>query len=135
MGEWSPECERVVWIGGATKATPGARFLGFNMRDGIRWVTQGRITVATEGRHLAFDVHIGLFRISSWEYFVVPDEYGEGCTLVEQWTDRRPGFVGSLNDRFLGSRRHINRRGIRRTLVSVKAAAEKSLPSSFADSR
>src|SRR5450756_1969528 len=28
MGEWSPECERVIWRGGATSAAHGAQFLG-----------------------------------------------------------------------------------------------------------
>src|SRR5680860_1177525 len=30
MGEWSPECERVAWRGGATCAAKGAQFLGFH---------------------------------------------------------------------------------------------------------
>ena len=33
MGEWSPECERVTWRGGATRAAEGAQFIGHNKAD------------------------------------------------------------------------------------------------------
>ena len=38
MGEWSPECYRVNWLGGATSpAQPGARFKGWNKSGLLRW--------------------------------------------------------------------------------------------------
>ena len=46
MGEWSPECERVTWRGGATSAVSGAHFLGYNRAGLIRWMTQGEVVTA-----------------------------------------------------------------------------------------
>ena len=36
-GEWSHECVDIVWLGGATAATPGARFRGRNKQGIFRW--------------------------------------------------------------------------------------------------
>ena len=57
MGEWSPECERVEWAGGATGPAAGARFVGHN-RGGpfkrFRWSRHGRVLTADPGREFAF---------------------------------------------------------------------------------
>ena len=98
MGEWSPECERVSWRGGAT--------------------------TAEKGRHLAFDVFIGPAAISHWEYFIVPDDDGSGCTVAEEWTDRRGAASRAISERILGDRRSHNRSGIRQTLAALKRSAE-----------
>jgi hemerythrin-like domain-containing protein len=37
VGEWSHECVGVVWLDGATEATPGARFRGRNKQGIFRW--------------------------------------------------------------------------------------------------
>ncbi|HOF63305.1 MAG TPA: SRPBCC family protein [Dermatophilaceae bacterium] len=124
MGEWSPECERVSWRGSATKATKGAQFVGFNRRGTLRWITFGKITAAEQGRHLAFDVFFGPMAISHWEYFVVPDTNGEGCTVAEEWTDRRSSSSRAMSERILGNRTTHNRTGIRLTLAALKRSAE-----------
>ena len=54
MGEWSPECQRCEWIGGATGPSVGARFKGSNRRGLIRWSTTPRVIVADLGREFAF---------------------------------------------------------------------------------
>ena len=56
MGEWSPECERVTWRGGATSAARGAQFVGYNRVGLARWMTQGEVVTAEPGRHLAFEI-------------------------------------------------------------------------------
>ena len=124
MGEWSPECERVSWRGGATEAAKGAQFVGFNRAGTLRWITFGRIVAAERGRHLAFEIFVGPVQISLWEYFVVPDDRGDGCTLAEQWTDRRAKATRATLDRMLSDRVSRNRHGIRSTLAAVKRAAE-----------
>ena len=47
MGEWSPECERVTWRGGATCAAAGAQFIGHNKAGSVRWMTQGVVVAGT----------------------------------------------------------------------------------------
>lgn len=37
VGEWSHECVDASWLGGATSATPGARFRGRNRAGIVRW--------------------------------------------------------------------------------------------------
>ena len=124
MGEWSPECERVSWRGGATEAVKGAQFVGYNRRGTLRWITFGKVTAAEEGRHLAFDVFIGPAAISHWEYFIVPDVDGPGCTVAEEWTDRRAAASRAISERILGDRRSLNKSSIRQTLAALKRSAE-----------
>lgn len=123
MGEWSPECERVSWRGGATGAVKGARFIGWNRAGAVRWFTYGEVVAAERGRNLAFEVTLGPVKVARWEYFLVPDCEGRGCTVIEEWTDRRGQLSGVL-DRALGTRRKLNAVSISRTLDALKRAAE-----------
>jgi len=125
MGEWSPECERVTWRGGATGAAKGARFVGHNRSGSFRWVTQGEVVAANRGRNLAFEITFWPMAIARWEYFIVPDETGPAaCTVIEEWTDRRPALYRTLADKVLGSRLTHNRTGMQRTLAALARAAE-----------
>lgn len=124
MGEWSPECERVIWRGNATDARPGSRFVGHNRRGTVRWVTFGRVVAAERGRYLAFDVFVGRIQVSRWEYSFEQDEVGRGCTVTEQWTDRRSRLQRGLGDRLVGNRVEVNRRSIRLTLAALRRVAE-----------
>ena len=82
------------------------------------------MTAAEEGRHLAFDVFIGPAAISHWEYFIVPDVDGPGCTVAEEWTDRRAAASRAISERILGDRRSLNKSSIRQTLAALKRSAE-----------
>jgi len=125
MGEWSPECERVTWRGGATCAAAGAQFIGHNKAGAVRWMTQGEVVVAEPGRHLAFEITFGPLKIARWAYVIAPgDADPSSCTVTEEWTDRRPGWYRGPADRALGSRLKINRRGMVETLANIKVAAE-----------
>ncbi|HEY8654965.1 MAG TPA: SRPBCC family protein [Dermatophilaceae bacterium] len=125
MGEWSPECERVAWRGGATHAAKGAQFLGYNRAGSVQWMTQGEVVTAERGRHLAFEIHFGPLKIARWEYFIVPDDADpSSCTVVEEWTDRRPGWYAGPADKAFGPRARTNRRGMEKTLANLKLAAE-----------
>jgi hypothetical protein len=125
MGEWSPECDRVTWRGGATCAAAGAQFIGHNKAGAVRWMTQGEVVVAEPGRHLAFEITFGPLKIARWAYVIAPgDADPSGCTVTEEWTDRRPGWYRGPADRALGSRLKINRRGMVKTLANLRLAAE-----------
>ena len=124
MGEWSTECERVVWRGTATKAEHGAGFIGHNRAGTVRWITFGKVIAADRGRYLAFDIFVGPIQVSRWEYVFAPDEDGQGCTVAEQWTDRRSAVQRTLGNRVVGERVEKNREGIRQTLRTLKRVAE-----------
>ena len=130
MGEWSPECERVAWRGGATHAAKGAQFLGYNRAGAVHWMTQGEVVTAERGRHLAFEIHLGPLKIARWEYFIVPDDADpSSCTVVEEWTDRRAGWYAGPVDKAFGPRARTNRRGMEKTLANLKLAAEAGMHS------
>jgi uncharacterized protein YndB with AHSA1/START domain len=125
MGEWSPECERVSWVGGATGSAEGARFLGYNRAGRVRWITQGEVVTAEPGRRLAFEISFGPLKVARWEYVIVPDDADPStCTVAEEWTDRRPLWYRAPADRVLGSRMKTNHRGMLKTLANLKCAAE-----------
>jgi hypothetical protein len=129
MGEWSPECERVSWRGGATSAVAGAQFWGFNRAGLIRWMTQGEVVIAEPGRHLAFEITVGPIKVARWEYFIFPDDADcSACTVVEEWTDRRPHWYRGPADKAFGSRAETNQRGMVKTLANLKGAAEAGAP-------
>jgi Polyketide cyclase / dehydrase and lipid transport len=125
MGEWSPECEKVTWRRGATCAAEGTRFLGHNRVGALRWVTQGEVVTADRGRNLAFEITFGPMKIARWEYVLGSDQADPStCTIIEEWTDRRPGWYGAAADRVFGSRTTANHRGMVKTLANLKLAAE-----------
>jgi hypothetical protein len=125
MGEWSPECERVTWRGGATRAARGARFIGHNKAGWVRWMTQGEVVIAEPGRHLAFEITVGLLKIARWEYTITPgDNDPDTCMVAEEWTDRRPGWYRGPADLALGSRLRTNQRGMVETLANLRLASE-----------
>jgi hypothetical protein len=67
-GEWSPECRRCEWIGGATGPAVGARFKGTNRRGFARWSTTSRVIAADPGREFAFVTgHFGR-DMTRWAY-------------------------------------------------------------------
>jgi len=124
MAQWSPECERVTWRGGATHAAGGVQFVGHNRAGSVRWMTQGEIVTAEPGRCLAFEIRVGLLKVARWEYLIVPDSSLQGCTVTEEWTDRRPQWFRRLADLPLGPRTQTNLHGILTTLANLKRAAE-----------
>ena len=125
MGEWSPECERVTWRGGATRVVRGAQFIGHNRAGVVRWMTQGEVVVAELGRRLAFEIRLGPLKIARWEYVIVPEaDDPSACTVTEEWTDRRPPLYRAAADRLVGSRMKTNRHGMVETLANLKLAAE-----------
>jgi uncharacterized protein YndB with AHSA1/START domain len=105
MGEWSPECVRVEWEGGANAPVVGAAFVGYN-RGGpgkrISWSRHGRVVAAEPGKEFAFATEEGGRESTTWTYRFEETEVGT---------------------------RPLNRRGelhrhMRLTLEHLKAAAE-----------
>jgi len=123
MGEWSPECTRVSWTGGATGPVAGARFIGHNRAGAIRWFTQGEVLEAEPGRRFAFRIRLGPVPIALWEYKFTPAATG-GCTVAESWSDRRPTALRLTFGRIFGDRNKRNAHGIQTTLANLKTAAE-----------
>jgi hypothetical protein len=124
MGEWSPENTGGRWVGGASGPAVGARFRGSNRKGLRRWSTTCTVTAADEGERFAFDVTYGPVSISTWEYTF--NASGDGTTVVEEWTDRRPLWMKMVGVPVMGvaDRAAHNQRGMEHTLARLKAAAE-----------
>jgi hypothetical protein len=126
MGEWSPECERVVWMRGASAATVGVEFTGHNRTGRRRWSTHGTVTVADRGREFAFEVRSVLnLPVSRWTYRFDSDSPGR-CRVTETTVDRR-GWVIKMLGRLatgVGDRAERNRQTMTQTLERLRAAAE-----------
>jgi uncharacterized protein YndB with AHSA1/START domain len=126
MGEWSPECRRVEWVGGATGPCLQARFRGHNRQGWRSWTTTGTIVGYEPGREIAWDVGMVGFAVAHWGYRIDLDPGGEACTLIESFRDRRGSLFQALGPVARGVKdvdAH-NRVGMEQTLARIKAAAE-----------
>lgn len=124
MAEWSPECVRCRWIGGAARAVVGARFRGTSRNGRRRWTTRSTITDMRPGELFAWEVTYFGQRVARWEYRLeaVPD----GVRLVESVEDRRGRVLRAVSPLITGSpdRAKRNADTMESTLYAVKAAAE-----------
>lgn len=123
MGEWSPECYRCTWLGDADAAAPGARFRGYNKVGSYQWERTAVITSAEPGRLFAFTtVHDKTGKDeTAWRYDLraVP----AGTLLTESYQFVWCPVVNRLLELPIPRSRQIAR-GIRQTLINIKATAE-----------
>jgi uncharacterized protein YndB with AHSA1/START domain len=91
MGEWSPITYKCEWLDGATEATVGARFKGYNKFSAVaRWWTTCEITELEPAKVFEFRTIDGTFNIGSrgkemtrWRYTFEPD--GVGTRVTESY--------------------------------------------------
>lgn len=125
MDEWSPESRGGRWLGDASSATDGARFLGANRNGWHRWSTVVTVTEARPAAAIEFDVDVGPLQVSTWRYEF--NDTGDGTTLVtESWRDRRPAWFVRVAVVVTGvhDRRAFTARSIDETLAALAATAE-----------
>ena len=126
MGEWSPECRRCEWIGGATGPAVGARFKGSNRRGVARWSTKPRVIVADPGRAFAFVTgHLGR-DMTRWIYRFESTPGGTKVTESFEMLRDMPWYF-RLADRLLmgvKDRKADLETNMGETLRRLKAAAE-----------
>lgn len=126
MGEWSPECVKCEWLGGAKEAAPGAQFKGYNRRGVRRWSTKSEVVVAEPGREIAWDTKsVFNLPVARWRYRIEPAP-GGGSKVIESTEDRRGGVMKVLGLLASGvsDRKTHNTEGMRATLERIKAEAE-----------
>jgi hypothetical protein len=124
MGELSPENTGGRWRRGATGPAVGARFRGTNANGFRRWSTSVVVEAADPGREFAFRTAFWGIPVSLWRYTFVPE--GDGCTVTESWTDRRPGWFKGPAGVATGvlRREEMTGRSIEHTLSRLKDALE-----------
>jgi uncharacterized protein YndB with AHSA1/START domain len=126
MGKWSPENTGGKWLGGATKAATGAKFLGANKNGKRKWAGPVVITDATEPRRLEFVVGLGPIKGATWRYEIATT--AGGCKVTETWEDTRSGVMKNATIGKLvtgvADRAGYARKSIETTLANLKKAAE-----------
>ncbi|MFV8131516.1 SRPBCC family protein [Streptomyces syringium] len=138
----SPELQRVEWLDGATGATLGARFAGYNRHPLIgEWRTVSHVVELTDERLFGWAVTDadGRFgepvtdpagRLATWRFELTPEA---GGTLVRQSAELGPARSGvslaiegkpEAEEAIVAARLKDLRSGIEATLNGVKDLAE-----------
>lgn len=123
MGEWSPECRKVVVFGAPRK---GAHVVGFNRRRWAMWPTNSRIVRYEPGRAIAWKVWENR---TTWSYELKPIE-GGGTRVIERRDTPPAGiapFAAVFAKAFLGGvSGHDSEllEGMRTTLARIKSEVE-----------
>jgi uncharacterized protein YndB with AHSA1/START domain len=123
MGEWSPECRRAEWVGGATGPAAGARFKGHNKLGIMRWSTTPTVKVADPGKEFTFETGKPGKEATRWTYRLAPKD--GGTELTESFEALRYGAFMKLSAK-PGKRAAKLTGDIQQTLQRIKQAAEGS---------
>ena len=131
MGEWSPECRELAWLGGVSAPGVGARFTGRNRNGWRRWTTRCTIVRHEPGRDIAWDVSLFGAPVARWAYRIEVRESDSTCRLVEVFQDRRSRVSAPLLSLARGVKdvEAHNRASMQHTLAQIKSAAEGTRPS------
>jgi hypothetical protein len=128
MAQWSPECVRCRWVGGAGRADIGARFRGTSRNGWRRWTTTSTIAAVCDGELFAWEVTYFGMPVARWEYRLLCE--GDDVRLIEAVDDRRGRFLRAVSPLITGSpdRDQRNADTMESTLEEIKAAAEAPTP-------
>ena len=124
MGEWSPECERVEWLDGASGPVAGATFVGHNRggpRKLLKWSRRGRVLTADRGREFAFATEEGGYEGTVWRYRF--EAVGDATRVTESYEVRKIPVWARIVDVPTNRYRELQE-SMRHTLDRLKAAAE-----------
>ncbi|MPZ96845.1 MAG: SRPBCC family protein [Propionibacteriales bacterium] len=121
MGEWSPECRKVLLVGAKT-ADLGVRMVGINKRRLVVWPTWSRIVRFEPGRAIAWRTRESA---ATWTYEL--ESTAAGTRLVARRAVGGFSVPTKLLAPLLGGAAGHDREladGLRATLERIKAEAE-----------
>jgi hypothetical protein len=124
MGEWSPECQRVEWEGGASGPAAGTTFVGHNKggpRGLMKWSRRGRVLVADPGREFAFVTEEGGRESTIWRYLF--EAVDGGTRVTESYEVKRIPVWARIVDIPTNRARELSE-GMEHTLTRLKTTAE-----------
>jgi len=130
MGEWSPVCHTVEWIGDPAAPEVGARFRGHNRLNGVRWSRECVVTEAEPGRAFAFSTIFKGAESTRWRYSFEAIDGGTRVTesyqvvSVPRWLRLLWLVPGAKAKSERDTRWNIGQ-----TLEALKKAAESERPS------
>ena len=123
MGEWSPECVRARWVGGATGPAVGAKFEGDNRVTmfGVtlkQWTTTSEVTACGPGEVFEFVAE----GYTKWRYRLEPRGSGTRVTESYEYTSER-GAKRFVYETLL-RRPTAMVKGMQHTLARIKQSVE-----------
>ena len=83
-GEWSHECYRLTWVGGAASAEPGARFRGANKVLWLRWTRTNEVTAMEPLRAITWRTLPTWRFVDSTVWCISLEDLGGGRTRIVQ---------------------------------------------------
>lgn len=124
MGEWSPQCRRMIVRGGEVKQ--GARTINVNRQGWKVWPTRSYVKVFDPERTLALKI---AENGTIWTYELEPTADGTRLTESRTAPNGVSGLSNFLSKHVLGGTENFEaelERGIQDTLARIKREAEKS---------
>ncbi|GAA2056196.1 SRPBCC family protein [Williamsia deligens] len=124
MGEWSPQCRKVIVRGGTVKL--GARTINVNKRGLLVWPTTAKVVRFEPNKQIAYRITENR---TVWGFEITPTDAGVRLTERREATGGQTTKVSStLIDLVMGGTDSFDaelEEGMRETLVKIKAAAER----------
>lgn len=121
MGEFSPECVRCEWVGGATGPEAGARFHGYNKIGDFEWDVPCEVRRAEPGTVFEFAAAPELGEQATIWTFTMEGTDG-GTELTESFYAPLVNVDGSNSN--VPGRDEMLRNGCERTVAAVKEMVE-----------
>ena len=123
MGEWSPQCKKMIIFGGDVKL--GTTTLNVNRRGPLVWPTRSKVVTFEPNKELAFRV---LDNRTVWSFRIEPTDSGERLTESRTVPGGQTTKISStLVDKVMGGEKSFEAElaaGIRETLGKIKRAAQ-----------
>jgi Polyketide cyclase / dehydrase and lipid transport len=131
VGDWGGECVRAEWIEGADGPAVGARFRGYQLRQGQEWTSVSVVIETQPGVSFAWTVGDPQYASATWRYQLTSD--GSGGTILRYRAVLGPGPSGlsdaianapEREDSIIADRLNEHERNMTATLEAIKQAAE-----------
>lgn len=122
MGEWSPQCAKMIVRGGEVKA--GTKTININRQGWKVWPTRSVVKVFDPERELTFRIPDNG---TVWSYVLEPTETGTRVTESRRIPHGVKKASQFLTDNFMGGTEKFEaglQKGIEQTLARIKAEVE-----------
>lgn len=122
IGEISPECYSIRWLGGAQGPKPGARFIGWNRKGLLRWPTTSTVADYEPHQVISWDVDVLGQSVARWSFTLEPE--GTGTKVTQRWQDKRTAVAALVGKGRTSDSPSHNKTGMEHTLATVKSRVE-----------
>ncbi|MEZ5210514.1 MULTISPECIES: SRPBCC family protein [unclassified Gordonia (in: high G+C Gram-positive bacteria)] len=123
MGEWSPQCKKMLVLGGPVKA--GTRTFNLNRRGPLFWPTSAKVVIFEPNKAIGWKITENR---TVWSYTITEREGGVTLTESRKAADgKTTALSGFLVDKAFGGNDGFEaelQTGMRETLGKVKRAVE-----------